>query len=806
MYMTARLLAVTTAALVLLGLAPSAAAQERLCDTAFENCRTPLLNLIRNEQQGIDVAFWFMHDARYVRELELRHQAGVPVRVLVDQRANRSHPANETILSMLRDAGIPMRDKYAGDILHFKMMLFHGQNVVQFSKANYSDASFVPITPGVNYFDEAIYFTNDDRLTNSFRRRFDDLWTNTSQYRNFANMSGSPVRHYPTYTIHPSMNFPPLQDFSNRSVSRYDREQQGIDAVVFRATDHRHADAMIRAVARGTRVRLITEPSEYRNPVRLWHSKHVDRMYMGGVRIKHRQHEGLMHQASVVMHGLGEVIFGSSNWTTASAAYQDEHNFFYDPSLGKPWFFQWFADQFEGKWNDAAGFVDFQPLPPGPQVYSAPSNGATGVSTSSVTLRWDGGTWAHLYDIYFGTDPNPPLVASNRELGSPVDGQMETWTVTNLLPGTTYYWRIVGKTWAQMARSGATWSFTTAGTPPDGGGTTPSGSTPYGGTPWAIPGQFEAENFDNGGQGVAYWDSNAGNSGGAYRGTDVDIGPASDSGGGFYVGWTRAGEWLKYTVNVATSGTYTLEARVANVGTGGRFHVEVDGVDRTGPIAVPDTGGWQNWQTIAKTGVSLSAGTRVVRVVFATAGSSGGVGNYNWFRLVQSSSSAPPPSGSTPYGGTPAPLPGIVQAQNFDDGGQGVAYSDSNAGNSGGVYRNTDVDINTTDDPNSAGYYVGWTRVGEWLKYTVNVAETRNYTLQVRVANEGTGATFRVEVDGVDRTGAIAVPNTGGWDRWQTVSVSGIPLSQGTRVIRLVMVSRNNENAGVGNYGYLAFQ
>ena len=90
------------------------------------------------------MAFWFMEDARYVHELiNARHQAGVPVRVLVDQRANSSKPRNVTILNMLRDAGIPMRDKYVGDILHFKMMLFHGQNVVQFSKANYTPSSFV---------------------------------------------------------------------------------------------------------------------------------------------------------------------------------------------------------------------------------------------------------------------------------------------------------------------------------------------------------------------------------------------------------------------------------------------------------------------------------------------------------------------------------------------------------------------------------------------------------------------------------------------------------------------------------------
>lgn len=783
--------------LVLLGSPRGAEAQERLCDTQFEDCRAPLIDLIRNEREGIDVAFWFMEDARYTTELINRHKAGVPVRVLVDQRANPSKRLNEEMLKTLHDAGIPMRDKYTGPILHFKVMLFHGQNMVQFSKANYTGISFVPITPNVNYFDEAIFFTNDDRLTNSFRRRFDDLWINTSQYKNFGSVSGPLVRSYPLHAIHSSMNFPPLQNFSTRSVSRYDREMQAIDAVVFRVTDHRHADAMIRAVARGSVVRLITEPTEYRNPVRVWHAKHVDRMYMGGVRIKHRAHEGLMHQASVVMHGLGEVIFGSSNWTTASASYQDEHNFFYSPSLGKQWFFYWFADQFERKWTDTAGFVDFQPLPPGIPSSLSPLNGAAGVS-SSATLTWDGGTWAHLYDIYFGTDPNPPLLATDLELGSPLEGQLEKYTVKDLQPGTTHYWRVVGKTWAQLGRSGPTWSFTTSGTPPGGGG-----GTPYGGKPAAVPGTVEAENFDEGGTAVAYVDTTSGNRGGAYRNADVDIEPTADSGGGWNIGWTRAGEWLKYTVNVATSATYTLQTRVANVGTGGRFHVEVDGVDRTGPIAVPDTGGWQTWKTITTTGIPLTAGTRVIRVVFAKDSSSGGVGNYNWFRFVEGTSSA---ESSTPYGGTPVPLPGIVQTQNFDNGGQSVAYFDSKSGNSGGVYRDTDVDIGITSDAGGGGYYVGWTRAGEWLNYTVSVTETRNYTLNVRVANEGTGATFRVEVDGVDRTGAIPVPDTGGWERWQTVSLSGIPLTQGARVIRLVMVTRNAENAGVGNYSYLSFQ
>jgi len=73
---------------------------------------------------------------------------------------------------------------------------------------------------------------------------------------------------------------------------------------------------------------------------------------------------------------------------------------------------------------------------------------------------------------------------------------------------------------------------------------------------------------------------------------------------------------------------------VANNGAGATFHVEVDGVDRTGPITVPDTGGWQAWQTVVTTNVPLTAGQRVIRVVFDSVGSAGALGNYNWFRFV----------------------------------------------------------------------------------------------------------------------------------------------------------------------------
>ena len=74
--------------LATLCLASSAWSADRLCDPAFEDCRAPLLQLIRNERVAIDVAFWFMEDARYTAALRNKAAEGVPVRVIVDTRAN----------------------------------------------------------------------------------------------------------------------------------------------------------------------------------------------------------------------------------------------------------------------------------------------------------------------------------------------------------------------------------------------------------------------------------------------------------------------------------------------------------------------------------------------------------------------------------------------------------------------------------------------------------------------------------------------------------------------------------------------
>ena len=88
-------------------------------------------------------------------------------------------------------------------------------------------------------------------------------------------------------------------------------------------------------------------------------------------------------------------------------------------------------------------------------------------------------------------------------------------------------------------------------------------------------------------------------------------------------------------MKVTTTGTYRLNVRIANQGTGGKFHVEVDGVNVSGSMALPNTGGWQTWQTVTKTGIALSAGSHTLRLVMDTGTvENGGVGNHNWFEFV----------------------------------------------------------------------------------------------------------------------------------------------------------------------------
>src|SRR5215208_5873696 len=140
---------------------------------------------------------------------------------------------------------------------------------------------------------------------------------------------------------------------------------------------------------------------------------------------------------------------------------------------------------------------------------------------------------------------------------------------------------------------------------------------PFGGSAWQLPGTVQAEDFDEGGEGAAYYDTTGGNAGWQYRDTNVDI--EYNSVGGYDVGWTAAGEFLNYTVDVASAGEYVVQLRVASL-RGGYIHVGFNGPSGVWtPVGVDATGGWQEWTTVSVP-VTLGAGRQVLTLVMDSGG------------------------------------------------------------------------------------------------------------------------------------------------------------------------------------------
>lgn len=140
-----------------------------------------------------------------------------------------------------------------------------------------------------------------------------------------------------------------------------------------------------------------------------------------------------------------------------------------------------------------------------------------------------------------------------------------------------------------------------------------------------------------------------------------------------------------------------------------------------------------------------------------------------------------------------------IKAIDYNYGRNGYAYYDVDTSNHqlstgtytdwnrGWAYRNDGVDIEKCLDvyPNQTDYSVGWIENSEWMEYTIAADSLAAYTLDIRSASGDDGSKLRIEIDGVDASGLIQLPSTGGWQTWQTKTVEGIILPEGTHNMKL---------------------
>ncbi|MER5923995.1 discoidin domain-containing protein [Streptomyces mirabilis] len=193
---------------------------------------------------------------------------------------------------------------------------------------------------------------------------------------------------------------------------------------------------------------------------------------------------------------------------------------------------------------------------------------------------------------------------------------------------------------------------------------------PYGGTPAAVPGTVQAENYDTGGQGVAYNVTSVNGKANSYRADGVDLDNTSDTGGGYNLGWTSGGQWFRYTVDVATAGTYTLDLRVAAPSAvAGALHLsDASGTNLTGAVDLPATGDWQTWATVT-THVTLPAGRQIL-----TLDQDNGGWNINHLGFTAGSGSP-----SATLTASPGSLTFADQAVNTTSAAQSVTVTNSGA-------------------------------------------------------------------------------------------------------------------------------
>jgi endoglucanase len=131
---------------------------------------------------------------------------------------------------------------------------------------------------------------------------------------------------------------------------------------------------------------------------------------------------------------------------------------------------------------------------------------------------------------------------------------------------------------------------------------TPVNPTPTG---HPIPGKIEAEDYSS----------------------MYGIQTESCSEGGLNVGYLDTGDWMDYNVNVSSAGSYTFQFRVASTGSSGQLQLR-SGSTTLATVNIPNTGGWQNWQTVTAT-VSLNAGSQTLRIYV-----SGPSFNINYFNVT----------------------------------------------------------------------------------------------------------------------------------------------------------------------------
>ncbi|HEY3549148.1 MAG TPA: carbohydrate-binding protein [Propionicimonas sp.] len=299
----------------------------------------------------------------------------------------------------------------------------------------------------------------------------------------------------------------------------------------------------------------------------------------------------------------------------------------------------------------------------------------------------------------------------------------------------------------------------------------PSGYSTGTGT---IPGIVFAQDYNTGGDGVGYHFAGVGGADTTYRADATHLEACTaDTYCGDDLGWLSNGDTVNYTSVVNVSGNYDLHVRVASPASTGTFSIDLDGRPWIGTQSVPNTGGYQTWQSVNVNGVTLPLGRHTFTFKVGT-------GGFNLHYLDFSRVFAIGSSATT------------IESEWYAGGGEGFGAHDLTAGNSfasgyRGYSRGGDVDLEISSTGNLD---VGNTENGEWLKYVVYNPTTKSFTASLKIATTFTTGQVRYDLDTIGNTigSTTTVPSSGGWQTWGTVSTP-MTIPSGAHAIYVYIVN-----------------
>jgi hypothetical protein len=264
----------------------------------------------------------------------------------------------------------------------------------------------------------------------------------------------------------------------------------------------------------------------------------------------------------------------------------------------------------------------------------------------------------------------------------------------------------------------------------------------------AAPCVIQAEDFDTTNE--AYHTAGGENTYRPEAAVNIEAGPGANN---YHIA-AGQGDWFRYTVEFPVTTWYNLSFAWANA-SAGAFSVLVNGtpIEELTDVAIPATSA-DTYSNVTVEKVRLGAGTNVIEV--QTTG-----GNFDKFTIQRT------PYQGTPYNATAFTVPRLIEAEEFDKGGEGISFHELNTTSQGSEkeYRKEDalgVDFYTGNAGTRNTLFIGNNDKGEWMRYSISVPAAGNYDLIIAYACNATDRTGSIDIDGGSPI-SFTLPNTNGW-------------------------------------------